>query len=335
MLRFDDADLLEWRLAYGRGELRQGLVAFVSEVAAAAAATGSIGGLSPTGRWDRDSISEAVQGFWAERLVGNEALDLAFEQTKTIGAFAAYLERSLRNFLIDEARRDGSPRLRARIMEALKGEQFECFAEYGARSSRPFGLRAEGWAQLSPYSEGEQQLLSELYALEVVEIARSSSELRADVVIGNPDLLRLLEKLFEAAGAWLTPDQLGRAFEQRFLSYYRPETVSTEEDGVGEISDRHPGIASTLDAAALARRVLSRLSPRQISMIGGRLLENRTFEELGEIHGCSRGTADNEVRRASEVMRELVLPDEAMDVWKAMLDISFREISDPPSPDRP
>jgi DNA-directed RNA polymerase specialized sigma24 family protein len=54
--------------------------------------------------------------------------------------------------------------------------------------------------------------------------------------------------------------------------------------------------------------------------------DGATLEELAEIHGCSRGTADNELKRASAAVRRHLAPDESQErALDILLALSFSE----------
>jgi hypothetical protein len=72
--------------------------------------------------------------------------------------------------------------------------------------------------------------------------------------------------------------------------------------------------------------VYGTLTSRQVSILVGRYLRSATLEQLAEEHGCSRGTADNELRRAHAILREgLTSDDDQPLVLKNLLDLASEE----------
>jgi DNA-directed RNA polymerase specialized sigma24 family protein len=61
-------------------------------------------------------------------------------------------------------------------------------------------------------------------------------------------------------------------------------------------------------------------------MLVGRYLRSATLEQLAEEHDCSRGTADNELRRAHAVMRQgLSSDDDRPLVLKNLLELASQD----------
>lgn len=316
-------DLESWRDAFRTGSVKPELVEFVDSLAAAAAATSSLAGLSPAGDWTGDAIRDAVADFWCRRLLTG-TLEQAFDKTDGPGAFGRYLERSLRNMLIDAKRAAGTPRLRARIQAILAEGAFESITSSSDRAAEVWGLSGDGWSEVDLYDGNEQSLLSHLHSLGLEEPLQSSDG-RADVVVSNKELKRLIYGLFELVQCQLSLNQLTTAFRQRFVAYYPPPVVHDDEL-VQEISGDPGDLAEVLDAREIASRVLAALSDRQVVILLERHHENRTLEEIASVHGCSRGTADNEVRRGNEVVRQYVDADRLTVVWKALLDLTSEGI---------
>lgn len=324
MALLNDNEFVAWRDAFARGEITDALVAFVNHVAAAAAAAGALpSAASPRGKWDKDALADTVQAFWSERLLEG-SLAKAFDEAATAGTFSRYVESSLRNWLIDRARASGAPRLGTRMLEVLRGDdRFERLAPGNRPADEYWGLRKEGWRTLAPYTAGDETLLGELYAVGDVDLLKPASRGdRADVVIRNDELGRLLAALFERVGAWLRVRDLRRVVRQRFIQYYPPGVIADGERVV-EVPEPEPSIPEQLDALDSARAILADLSARQISMLRGRHVANRTLEKLAEEHGCSRGTADNELRRATKVISEHVQTIEEFELaWKKVLELT-------------
>jgi RNA polymerase sigma factor (sigma-70 family) len=316
-------DFESWRKAFNAREERPGLVEFVDALASAAAATSTLAGLCPAGEWTKDALKETVGDFWCNRLLTG-TLEQAFQKTDSPSAFGRYLERSLRNMLIDAKRAAGTPRLRARIQAILAEGKFESVTTSSDRGEEVWGPSGDGWSAVEIYDGDELSLLSHLHSLGLEETLQSSDG-RADVVISNKELARLINGLFEQVHCRLSLNQLATVFRQRFVAHYPPPMVSDDESAQ-EISDDEGDLVEVLDAREIASRVLAALSDRQAVILLERHHENRTLEEIASVHGCSRGTADNEVRRGNEVVRQYVDADRLALVWKALIDLTSEGI---------
>lgn len=307
-----------WQREFKQGRYDTGLIEFVNEVAAAARATGALSGLCPSGEWDDDALTEAVQGLWAGKLT--EALPKAL-QTPSVGAMSRYVEATLRNWLIDEARKHGTPRIRRRVKEALRKEPFHCHQPGSDPADELWGLSGEDWQGRPPFTGAASSLVTHLYDLDLVTIPPGCGDGRADSVVSTKELNRALVGLFERTGSCLTLDQLTQALTQRFHSYFPPLMVQAEDE-YEEVSDDRAATDDLVCSAEQARVILAQLTSRQYAIMRAKFVDNMTLEEIATAFDCSRGTADNEIKRASAVMRSHLEPGTAFAVWKSMLDLS-------------
>jgi DNA-directed RNA polymerase specialized sigma24 family protein len=308
------------REALDRGEITRELYAFVARFVRVVAATRTLPpSLSMTGRWDADGLEETIAGWWEERLLTG-TLRSAFDRCMSPRILSRFLETSLRNWLIDRMRRSGEPRLLARSGVLLAGdaETFKSFSS-GSGLDVQWGLAA--WDEPTPFVGSVDELLHHVYALGDFELLRVGDQSeRAEPVISNQDLHRLIHGLLDATGQLLTLRQLDAVLRGRF-----PEAFSRSEP-VAELpeapSDELPP-PDEIAALQVARQLLARLSRRQVSMLVGRYLRSATLEQLAEEHGCSRGTADNELRRAHGIIRQgLSSDDDRSQVLKKLLELA-------------
>lgn len=312
-----------WKAAFEAGDVPSGLMEFVNSLAAAAVATSGLAGLCPDGEWDQEGLDDAISEFWCERLLKG-GLQKALDATSDPRSFGRYLERTFRNMLIDMRRASGEPRLKARLSTILSDGDFRKVASNSDRGEEIWALAFDGH-EPSRYRGGDAKLLSHLHALGLEETLQTSDG-RADVVVSNDELSRLLTDLFGQVEASISLNELAVAFRQRFVAHYLPPLVH-EDEMIGELRDPEAGdLAEVVDARRLAAQALAELTPRQISVLLERLHEKRTLEEIASANGCSRGTADNELRRATEVLRQFASPDDITQIWKAMLDLSFQGV---------
>jgi RNA polymerase sigma factor (sigma-70 family) len=317
-----DSEFAGWRRAWLHGDVDPGLVAFVTRVAAACAATRTLPeSLSPTGRWDQDSLADVVQGFWEKRLLPR-TLDRAFDRVRTAGAFSRYLESSLRNWLIDEARGRGVPRVDLRLQALLREEdEFECHRPSVHPVDSHWGLAEPGWDRLAPFAGEDLALAAAFYAIGEVELLPPTQGERADPIISNIELKRIVSALFERVQAWLTPGQLAFVIRHRFPVYFPPAGGEETAEEL-QLAASEPAPAEAIDAETAARAAIAALSERQLAVLRGRLLENRTLEELAAEQACSRGTVDNEFKRATAILRQFASPEDIESVWKKIIELS-------------
>lgn len=310
-----------WRKAFQAGKVAPELVAFVNSVAAAAVASTTLRGLSPEGKWTPEALKDTVGDFWSERLLCG-TLQQAFEKTDDPGPFGRYLEQTLRRMLIDAKRASHAPRLRERVRKILvEGEgEFTRFSEQSDPGEELWGLSGDAGTEARRYGGDEASLLTHLHALGLEETIQGGSD-RAAVVVSNPELLRLVRGLFERVRCQLTLHELSTAFRQRFVAHYPPGIVH-DEDTTWEIGADGSDPVEVVDAREIASCVLARLTERQVVVLIARFRDNQTLDQIAAANGCSRGTADNEVKRASEVIREFVEADDFTRIWKTMLDLS-------------
>jgi hypothetical protein len=123
--------------------------------------------------------------------------------------------------------------------------------------------------------------------------------------------------VFEGVHETLTLRQLDRAYRQRFAFAYDERALSFEDELAGG-ARTDEGFEAVEDVDAI-REILAALGGRQLSMLRGRA-RGETLEHLAAAHGCSRGTADNEIRRAAAVIRNVLENDAA---YERTLEILF------------
>ncbi len=306
-----------------RGEITSPLFAFIGRLVHVVAATRSLPpSLSTTGAWDEEGVVETTAGWWEERLLTG-TLRHSFDRCAGPRALSRFLEVSLRNWLIDRARRSRQPRLLARAAELLacEPETFQAPAPGPPLDTR-WGL--VGWEEPVPFAGNIDELVRHVFALGHFELLRFSDQAeKAEPVISTVDLRRLVVGVLERTGQLLTLRQLDGVLRARF-----PEAFAGSEptDELPDSPSNDPPVVDDVAAGQVARQLLSRLTGRQVSILVGRYLRSGTLEQLAEEHGCSRGTADNELRRAHAVLEQgLASDDDRTLVLKNLLDLASEE----------
>ena len=318
-----DAEFAHADRALQRGDITPQLHAFIMRLVRVVAATRSLPpSLSTTGGWDAEGVEETVAGWWVERLLTG-TLRHGFDRCASPRALSRFLEASLRNWLIDRARRSRQPRLLARAGELMTAEP-GTFRPVIAGPPLDVQWGLIDWEAPTPFVGATEELLSYVYALGDFALVRFSDQAeKAEPVISTTDLRRLVHGLLERTGQLITLRQLDDVLRARF-----PEAFASTEpvQELPESPTADPPVADQAAALEIARQLLARLTPRQVSMLVGRYLRSATLEQLAEEHGCSRGTADNELRRAHAKLREgLTNDDDQSLVLKNLLDIASQE----------
>lgn len=274
----------------------------------------------PGGNWDDpDAVAETVHA-WLEESLLRGALLQAFDTCETPRAMSRYLERSLRNWLIARSRRRTGPRLLERAAEMLADPPFAVVQPSASVMERWWGLAA--WESPALYGGGSA-VVTAAWALGDFELTRYSSSQRSDPVLSSPELRRFLEALLDRLGAALSGGHLDETFRHRFAYAYAAPAVNLDEaprlaDGTSPETE--------IEVKDAARVALGAMSGRQVRVLLER--PDGTLEELAAALEVSRGTVDNEYRRALLKVREATPSDDAFDaVLEMVLLLASEEVN--------
>ncbi len=307
------------------GDVTPALYGFLTRLVSAVARSGLAPALSPTARWDDDAIQEVVQSWLGEVLLEG-GLARSFEVCRSPKLLSRYLERALRNWLISKSRERGRPRLLARTRSIL-GEGPDYRKDRGAASPLDEWWSLANLRNSGPYQGPDSKLVKAAFGVGDLEPLRySAGSTIADPVISNADLDRLIKGLLEATGASLTLRHFDAALRGRFAYAYVEETQPLEltEDHAEESTP-----LQALEINAAVKEILMELSGRQLAILRDRTVEELTLEQLADRHSVSRGTVDNELKRAAAAMRRHLLDDShAREVLERLLEIAFLDSGD-------
>ena len=307
--------------AMRRGDVTPALYAFLRRLVAALTRGGALApALSPTGRWDAEAIEEVLQGWLADRLLRG-GLARAFHVSASPAGLSRYLERALRNWLVSKSRAQGRPRLLARARRLLKeGASYKTFVESSSPLEQWWGLAA--WEDPSPYQGADAGIVKAAFSLgEFAPLRYTAGSSLTDPVISSGDLDRFLAGVLEVVDALLTLRHFDAGLRGRFAYAYDREEEPLE--AVDEPTDEVTPL-DALEAAVTAREILTELSGRQVVILRDRVESGLTLEELAARHSVSRGTADNELRRAGAIIRAHLLDDSQADrVLETLFEIAF------------
>jgi len=316
-----ETEFAEAAAAVKTGEVTRALYAFIGRLVSAHLRSGVVSPtLSGSGSWSDEAVADATHDWLSEKLLTGSLL-LAFDRTTTPQALARYLERALRNWLRDRARTRSWPRILLRSRQILERDngRFTPFDDQPNWMERRWGL--DGWTRPQRV-EDELAVIRAVYGGPDLEIIRESGA-RAAAILSTPDLERLLENVLETVDGTITLAQLDRAFRHRFAWAF--EAAAVELDEAAEEETQLEEVASEALAREAALAMLADLTKRQLEMLRDRA-EGATLERLAEIHGCSRGTADNELKRAAATIRRYLANDEIQErALEILLTLSFSE----------
>ncbi len=295
------------REALRDGEVTPALYGWLGRLVVVAQATRALAPSAvPSGRWDDpDAVAETLQA-WLEESLLRGGLHQAFDRCDSPRALSRYLERSLRNWLVARSRRAAGPRLLERANELLRdpASGFRLVADADVARDRWWAL--EEWTDEPDLYAGENEtLISAAWALGDFALLRFPSSGRSDPVLSTPDLQRFLRGLLERVGQALSGRHFDAALRGRFSYAYAQPGVE-----LGHVPEPEGGESpeTVFEVAESARLALAALSKRQLEVLLER--SRTTLEELAARLHISRGTVDNEYRRALLTVREATMSDE-------------------------
>lgn len=313
------------RQAHAHGELTPAAYAFLRRLIVAVEASRSLApSASVSGTWDEEGIEETRQA-WLEESLLRGALQRAFDRCATPRALSRYLERALRNWLISRARAARGQRLleRARRLLAARIDMFELFVDAPEPADRWWGLR--GWHDPALWQDSVDLLLAHAWSLGDFSILRFGSQAsNRDPVLSTPDLVRFMSGLLERAHALLSLALIEAVLRRRFAL---DGPGSSERLDAAEALPDPDDVESRALVREAALHAIGALSGRQVAVLRDR--PGQTLEALAAQLGCSRGTVDNEYRRAVMTVRDVAPSDELVgDVLEIVAEIaSWGEVS--------
>jgi hypothetical protein len=304
-LLLSQREFADARRALRSGEVTAELYVWLGRLIAVTQATRALAPSPlPSGRWDdREAVAETLHA-WLEESLLRGGLLRAFDRCRTPRALSRYLERALRNWLVARSRRSSGPRLLERAGLLMAAEDgFALVRDANVSGERWWGL-AE-WRRPALYAGSDETLVASAWALGDFALLRYPSSQRSDPVLSTSDLRRFLRGLLERVGAALSGRHLDTALRGRFAYAYAPTTVGLDE--VEELAAPET-TAGPVEIEDAARAALGSLSCRQLRVLRERPQD--TLERLAGRLGVSRGTVDNEYRRAVMAVLEASPSDE-------------------------
>lgn len=258
--------------------------------------------LRPSSGWNADSVLDWTLSFFAERAAAVTAAVLA--QASDLASMSRYLRRSIRNFLISEARKTPSGSVRRKIEDLLAATP-----KFG---QVPAGHAGAGRWQLlgspgAPFAGDPQSLVGAAYSVPGVKIVRWSGTRRAPLA-SDDALIRILDAVFSTASGSLEVADLTWIFLQRFPAAVAPADATVDPavfDWVVAPLEERPDVLVAVDAQA--HEVYEQLSPSQRALLPH--LEKPVADHM-EILGVGRSQAYEAARHLKAVIGDLVPEDD-------------------------
>lgn len=259
---------------------------------------------SPNGVWDDESIDDLAHSWATRRLLPHTIPHFLLSST-TIHHFRAQMERSFRQFLINQRQRTAGDNLYTRILKVLDitPTSFRCFVATQRPGHNQWGLLA--WLERQLYTGHDSTLhaisIAILPALQPLYNRADSRKYSS--VISTPDLVRFLEELLTHIDHLLTPQHMISALHYRF-HLTQPSSISLDipvgDNGTATLhdllSDSHVVTGTALLAEEMLAEVLLALTPRQTTILRLRVQQDLPITAIAAQLGCSKSTVSNELR---------------------------------------
>jgi hypothetical protein len=258
--------------------------------------------LEPASGWTPDAVQETVQSFLAAK--GRAVTAAVLAQARDAGSMARILRRSVRNFLISEARKTPAGAVRRKIEDLLAG----C----GDFAQVPPGQAGAGWWHLAgggtvPWAGDLRPLADAAYSVPCVRAVRWSGPRRAPLA-SDEALLEVLRAVFGAADGSLDAAQLTAVFLRRFPVAVEHADAALDDDAydlaVAPLEDRPDVVAEVTD---LGRDVHAQLSASQRALLPHL---GKPAEEQMQVLGVGRTQAYEAARRLKALLCELIPGDD-------------------------
>ncbi|HEY5845124.1 MAG TPA: hypothetical protein VIU87_27350, partial [Mycobacterium sp.] len=214
--------------------------------------------LRPSAGWIDDEVWDWTQSFFVEK--GQAVTVAILTQTTDLASMSRYLRRSIRNFIISEARKSEAGRVRRKVEELLAASPD--FEQVPVRTPGAGRWRIAGTGG-PPYGGERQSLVAAAYSVKDVRAVHWAGR-RRQPLASDESLIRILHAVFAAAAGSLEVAEIGWVFLQRFPAAVEQAdaTIGQEAfDRVTEFAEDNPAVAS--EVGDDARRVYDQLSPSQ------------------------------------------------------------------------
>ena len=260
--------------------------------------------LMPGDRWQQADLEDLLGGFLADRVRAVTAMLVA--QAGDGASMGKLLRRSIRHWLIDQARKTSEGALRRTVEKVL--------ATTDAFDQVPSGEAGEGRWRLAgtpvpPWAGGTEDLVEAARAVPYVRIPQWSSTSRRPPVADRASIVAVAHAVLEAAAGSMETAQLVAVFLARFPAVVDPPvTLLQDHQNVAvraaELTPEEQVIAADdeLAAGVRAAEVTGMLSPAERRLVP----HLADISSVQEVLGCGRSQAYQHARRLKDKLAQLV-----------------------------
>lgn len=262
--------------------------------------------LAPRSGWQDADLEDLRGEFVADRLRAVTVMLLA--QAGDEASMGRLLRKSIRHWLIDQARKTAVGALRRSLEKVLAAEG--AFEEVSAGQAGEGRWRPAGSSVL-PWSGRPEDLIDAARAVPNVKIPKWSSATRRGPVADRGSIVAVVGAVLGAARGSLEVAQLVEVFVARFPAVLDPAVGPLPDDphtgGIGLDDGLTPeqqliAVDDEVDAAVTAAGVVGMLAPWERQVVP--LLENP--QAIQSVLGCGRSQAYQHAKRLKEKLTQLV-----------------------------
>jgi hypothetical protein len=261
--------------------------------------------LTPEGGWQPADLEDLVGEFLTKRLQKVTANLLALaDDDDSVGRL---LRKSIRHWLIDQARQTAVGSVRRTVEKTLAEE--ECVEQVPSGELGAGRWRLAGTAG-QPWSRALDDLVVAASIVPNVKIPKWSSAVRRPPMADRASIAAVIRAVLTAAEGSLEVAQIVKVFLARFPVVLDPATIPLPDTVEFEAHDRAAltpeeqviAVEEETDAAGIAVGVVAMLSPQEREIV-------RRFGDIPAIQallGCGRTQAYHQVKRLREKLTQLV-----------------------------
>ncbi|TDP98152.1 hypothetical protein [Labedaea rhizosphaerae] len=258
--------------------------------------------IEPAAGWQRADVEDLVQDFLEQRFAALTTMLLTTARNDE--SMGRLLRRSIRNWLIDRARKTGTGRVR-QLLERVLGESTE-FEQV------PPGQPGAGQWRLArtssePWSGDHRELIRAADAVRDIRIGPWSSTTRRAPVAARDSLIAVARAVLSAAGGSVEIAQLTHVFLMRFPVALDWAVVPLD---AGE-TERHADVRTPeeqsiaecdeIDSAGGAAEIAGMLTPQERALVPH--LDD--VEAAQRVLSCRRSSAYHQMKRLREKLTQL------------------------------
>jgi hypothetical protein len=261
--------------------------------------------LEPAPGWTRDAVLETVQSFFAAK--GKAVTAAVLTQARDAESMARILRRSVKNYLISEARKTPSGAVRRKIEDLLSADGSFAQVPVSEPGTGCWYLAGQG---TTPWAGDLRLLIEASYSVPGVRAVRWSGSRRSPLA-SDQALIDILRAVFRAAQGSLEVAQLTAVFLRRFPVAVEQADTALDDDAydlaLAPLEDRPDVIAEVTD---LAQEVYEQLSASQRALLPHL---DKPVEDQMQILSVGRTQAYEVARRLKALLSDLIGADDLRD----------------------